>query len=164
MNAPVHPLYTNEVSPEFLCRLDDSPFTEEQLAGFDDEVMAIIRQQQVYAETHPPRAIFRVATEGSQTRDGGVIQQAAAPLTFTLDSGQKVTAAQKGDYVVYADGGTAQIVTGAGKGNSHLALVGSRLCNGDEIINTAQGGYLYVAREGVPMAKDFLPPIEGVEN
>jgi hypothetical protein len=93
-----------------------------------------------------------------------VIQQAAAPLTFTLDSGQKVTAAQKGDYVVYADGRTAQIVTGAGQGNSHLALVGSRLCNGDEIINTAQGGYLYVAREGVPMAKDFLPPIEGVEN
>jgi hypothetical protein len=164
MNAPVHPLYTNEVSPEFLCRLDDSSFTEEQLAGFDDEVMAIIRQQQVYAEAHPPRAIFRVATEGSQTRDGGVIQQAAAPLTFTLDSGQKVTAAQKGDYVVYADGRTAQIVTGAGQGNSHLALVGSRLCNGDEIINTAQGGYLYVAREGVPMAKDFLPPIEGVEN
>ena len=164
MNAPLHPVYTNEVSPEFLYRLDDSPFTEEQLAGFDDEVMAIIHQQQVYAEEHPPRAIYRVATEGSQTRDGGVIQQAAAPLAFTLDSGQKVHAAQKGDYVVYADGAKAQIVTGAGQENSHLALVGSRLCNGDEIINTMQGGFLFVTREGVSMVEDFLPSIEGVET
>ncbi len=164
MNAPLHPLYTNEVSPELLRRLDVSPFTEEQLAGFDDEVMAIIRQQRAYAEEHSPRAIYRVATEGSQTRDGGVIQQAAAPLVFTLDNGQKVTAAQKGDYVVYADGGTAQIVTGAGQGNNDLALVGSRLCNGDEIINTLQGGYLFVAREGVSMAEDFLPSIEGAET
>ncbi|WP_223461542.1 MULTISPECIES: hypothetical protein [unclassified Pseudomonas] len=164
MNAPLQPLYTNEVSPEFLCLLDDSPFTEEQLARFDDEDMTIIHQQQAYAEAHPPCAIYRVATQGSQTRDGGVIQQAVAPLTFTLDNGQKVTAAQKGDYVVYADGGTAQIVTGAGQGNNDLALVGSRLCNGDEIINTLQGGYLFVVREGVSMAEDFLPSIEGAET
>ena len=164
MNAPLHTLYTNEVSPEFLYSLDDSPFTEEQLGGFGDEVMAIIHQQQVYAEEHPPRAIYRVATEGSQTRDGGVIQQAGAPLAFTLDSGQKVNAAQKGDYVVYADGAKAQIVTGAGQENSHLALVGSRLCNGDEIINTLQDGFSFVMREGVSMAEDFLPSIEGVET
>jgi hypothetical protein len=164
MNAPLQPTYTNEVSPEFLCRLDDSPFTEEQLAGFNNEVMAIIHQQQVYAEEHPPCAIYRVATEGSQTRDGGVIQQAAAPLVFTLDNGKKVTAAQKGDYVVYADGGTAQIITGAGEGDNDLALVGSRLCNGDEIINTLQGSYLLVARVGVAMAEDFLPSIVGAET
>lgn len=157
MYAPFQPSYTNDVSSEFLSRLDNSPFTEEQLAGFDDKVMAIIHQQQAYAEEHPPCAIYRVATEGSQTRDGGVIQRAAAPLVFTLESGQKVTAAQKGDYVVYADGTTAQIVTGAGQGNSDLALVGSRLCNGDEIINTPQGAYLFIAREGVSIAEDFLP-------
>ncbi|WP_223593721.1 hypothetical protein [Pseudomonas sp. A-R-19] len=45
-----------------------------------------------------------------------------------------------------------------------LALVGSRLCNGDEIINTLQGSYLLVAREGVSMAEDFLPSIEGAET
>ena len=157
MNAPFQPSYTNDVSPEFLSRLNNSPFTEEQLAGFDDEVMAIIHQQLAYAEEHPPCAIYRVATEGSQTRDGGVIQRATAPLVFTLDSGQKVPAAQKSDCVVYADGSTAQIVTGAGQGNSDLALVGSRLCNGDEIINTLQGGYLFIAREGVTIAEDFLP-------
>ncbi|KJZ46129.1 MULTISPECIES: hypothetical protein [Pseudomonas] len=164
MNAPLHPLYTNEVSPEFLRSLDNSPFTEEQLAQFAEEARAIIDQQRAYVETHPPRAIYRVASEGSQTRDGGVIQQATSPLEFILDSGQKVRGAQKGDFVVYADGRTAQIVTTAGEENSHLALVGSRLCNGDEIINTSQGICMYVAREGVPMGEDFLPSIEGVEN
>lgn len=97
MNAPFQPSYTNEVLPEFLSRLNNSPFTEEQLAGFDDEVMAIIHQQLAYAEEYPPCAIYRVATEGSQTRDGGVI------------------------------------------------------------INTPQGGYLFIAREGVSIAEDFLP-------
>ncbi|MNN69693.1 hypothetical protein D3C81_1855040 [compost metagenome] len=81
-----------------------------------------------------------------------------------MDNGQKVRGAQKGDSVVYADGSTAQIVTTAGEENSHLALVGSRLCNGDEIINTSQGICMYVVREGVPMGEDFLPSIEGVEN
>lgn len=104
----------------------------------------------------PPKAV--------KTRDGGVIHQATAPIAFTLDSGRKVYAAQKGDYVVYDDGRKAQIVTGAGQGNSHLALVGSRLCNGDEIINTLQGGFLLFAREGVPMAQDFLPSIKEEEH
>lgn len=115
-------------------------------------------------EAHPARAIYRFATEGSQTRDGGVVQQATSPLEFTLESGRKVRAAQKGDYVLYADRRTAQIVTGAGQENSDVALVGSRLCNGDEIINTLQGGCLLVGREGVPMAEDFLPSIKEEEH
>ncbi|WP_277537756.1 hypothetical protein [Pseudomonas baetica] len=61
-------------------------------------------------------------------------------------------------------GRRAQIVTGAGQENSHVALVGSRLCNGDEIINTLQGGFLIVGREGVPMVEDFLPSIKEEEH
>ncbi|MCW1244507.1 hypothetical protein OC610_08825, partial [Pseudomonas sp. SAICEU22] len=53
----------------------------------------------------------------------------------------------------------AQIVTTAGEANSHIALVGSRLGNGDEIINTPQEGFLLFTREGVPMAEDFLPAL-----
>ena len=161
MNAPLHPLYTNEVSPEFLRSLNDSPFTAQQLAQFNEQTQAIIRQRQADVNAHPPVAIYRCATEGSQTRNGGVIQQATAPVKFTLDNGQQVRAAQKGDCAIYADGSTAQIVTASGQGNSHLALVGSRLSNGDEIINTPQGHSLFVARKGVPMAEDFLPSIEG---
>lgn len=164
MNASLHPFfYTNEVSPELLRSLDNVPFSEEQIAQFREEAWAIIHEQQAYFRNHPPRAIYRFATEGSQTRDGGVIQQGTAPLEITLDCGRTVRAAQKGDLVTYADGSTAQIVTTAGEGNSYLALVGSRLSNGDEIINTPQGIGLFVVREGESMAEDFLPSIEGEE-
>ncbi|CAI8715976.1 hypothetical protein SOP85_20000 [Pseudomonas sp. YuFO20] len=164
MNAPLHTLYTNEVSPEFLRSLDAPHLSEQRLAQYCDEALAVVRQGQAYMEAHPAHAIYRIATEGSQTRDGGVIKQGAAPLEFTLESGQKVRAARKGDYVVYADGSTAQIVTGAGQEHSDMALVGSHLCNGDEIINTLQSGFLLVGREGVAMADDFLPSIQEVEH
>lgn len=39
MNTPSPQLYTNEVAPEFLRTLDDSPFTEQQLAEFSEEVI-----------------------------------------------------------------------------------------------------------------------------
>lgn len=78
-----------------------------------------------------------------------------------MDNGQKVRVARKGDDVMYADGSTAQIMTGAGQDYDHLALVGSYLTNGDQIINTPQGSALYVVREGVTMAEDFLPSITG---
>lgn len=161
MNAASPLLYTNEVSPEFFRALEKSPFTEQQLAGFNGKALAILNQNQAYAKAHPPMAIYRVATEGSQTRNGGVIQQATAPMESTLDNGQRVRAAQKGDYVLYADGSTAQIKTASGEGNSHIALVGSTLGNGDEIINTPQVSLLFIAREGVLLADDFLPSIEG---
>jgi hypothetical protein len=164
MNAPPHPSYTNEVSAEFLRSLDAPQFTEERLAHFCDEALAVVHQGQAYVEAHPARAVYRLATEGSQTHDGGVVQQATSPLEFTLESGRRVRAAQKGDYVLHADGRTAQIVTGAGQENSDVALVGSRLCNGDEVINTLQDGCLLVGREGVPMAEDFLPSIKEEEH
>lgn len=55
-----------------------------------------------------------------------------------LEGGQRVNIALVGDEVVYSDGTTARIVTGSGaryrKGEQSIALVGSRLNNGDVII------------------------------
>lgn len=161
MTAPLHLAYTNEASPDYLRTLDRSPFTEQQLAGFSEEAIERVRQQQAYYKAHPPIAVYRIATEGSQTRNGGVIQQATAAPVITLTNGQQARVAQVGDCVVYPDGRTAQIVTGAGQSNGHIALVGSRLSNGDEIINTPQDLGLFVLRDGVPMAEDFLPSVEG---
>lgn len=155
------PLYTNEVTPEFLRTLDKPYFTEQQLYAFDDQALTLVSQQRAYKESHPAIAIYRVATEGSQTRNGGVIQHATGPYEFTLDNGQHVRSASKGDVVVYADGSTAHIVTTSGQSNSYVALVGGHLSNGDEIINTLQEGFLFVTREGVPMPEDFLPMNEG---
>ena len=164
MNAPLHTSYTNELTPEILSSLDVSPFTEEQIAQSSEEIRAIMLQQRAYLETHRPCAIYRLATEGSQTRDGGVIERATSPLVITLDCGREVCVAQKGDCVVYPDGSSTQIVTCAGESNSHLALVGSRLCNGDEIVNTLQGSVLIIRREGESMPDDFLPLLKGEEN
>ena len=157
MNAPFSVLFTNRASPELLRRLDAPVFTDEQIAEFDEVSLAIIQSEEDYKKAHAPIAIYRVATEGSQTRDGGVIEKATSSLEFTLESGQQVRAALEGDYVVYTDGSTAQIATGSGEKNSHLALVESLLSNGDEIINTPQDICLFLAREGVPLEEDFLP-------
>ncbi|WP_339436252.1 MULTISPECIES: hypothetical protein [unclassified Pseudomonas] len=81
-------------------------------------------------------------------------------MTFKLTNGERVRAAHKGDYVEYVDGSQAHILTGAGESNSNIALVGSLLSNGDEIINTPQGSIILIAREGVQLAEDFLPLIQ----
>ena len=152
--------YTNEISREHLRHLDDLYRVQQQWDGCDEKVLSFIRRQKAYVEAHPPIAIYRVATEGSQTRHGGTVQQATSPLEFTLDNGWKIRAAQKGDLVVYADGSTARILTTAGEANSNVALVGSRLSNGDEIVNTLQRRFMIIVREGVPMAADFLPALQ----
>ncbi|MCQ6255873.1 hypothetical protein [Pseudomonas sp. Q11] len=163
MHSSLDAPYTNEISRESLLHLDDLYLEPRQLEGYGEEVAAFVNRQKAFVEAHPPIAIYRVATEGSQTRNGGTIQQVSSSLTFTLDNGWKVRAAQKGDQVVYADGSTARIVTAAGETNSNIALVGSRLSNGDEIINTLQRRFMIIVREGVPMAEDFLPALRLAE-
>lgn len=153
-------LYDNQISPEELERLDLSPFSEQQIADFSEDARAIIHQTQDYVRTHPPIAIYRFATEGSLTLRGGVVQNCTGPLTFELANGKRLRSAHEGDEVVYPDGRTARIITGAGKKFEHVALVGSRLCNGDEISATLQNGGVLVVRHGVPMPEDFLPPVE----
>lgn len=153
--------YTNEASSEFLSTLDKSPFTDRQLAEFSEEAVALIRQQQVHRKAHPAVAIFRLATDGSETRDGGVIQQGTTSLEITLENGQCVRVARVGDCAKYPDGSTAQIMTGAGQDNDHLALVGSLLSNGDQIINTPQAIGMFVLHDGISMKDDFLPAVEG---
>lgn len=75
MNAPFQFLCGNAVSPEYLRSLDTPHFTEQHIARFDEETQATVREQQAYLDAHPAIAIFRFATEGSHTRNGGVIQQ-----------------------------------------------------------------------------------------
>lgn len=163
MHSSLDAPYTNEISHEALRHLDDLYLEPRLLEGYGEDVAAFVSRQKAFVEAHPPIAIYRVATEGSQTRDGGTILQVSSSLTFTLDNGWKVRAAQKGDEVVYADGSTARIITGAGKNNSDIALVGSRLSNGDEIINTLQRRFMIIVREGGPMAEDFLPGLRLAE-
>ncbi|MBS1205257.1 MAG: hypothetical protein H6R25_2156 [Proteobacteria bacterium] len=86
---------------------------------------------------------------------------ARPPFSAEKKAGISGGARQTGDEVVYPDGTTARIVTGSGsdfqKGGKSIALVGSRLSNGDVIISTPQAGCTLNELKGLPMDADFLP-------
>lgn len=123
MSAASSCLYTNEVSSGFLRDPENLRLTKRKPGTCNEGVSTIVKQQQKHIKTHPPIAIYRIAAQGSQTRNGGVIQQTVSTMEFKLPNGEQVRAAQKGDYAVYPDGTTAQIVTAAGEGFNHVALL-----------------------------------------
>jgi uncharacterized Zn-binding protein involved in type VI secretion len=101
------------------------------------------------------------ATEGSTTERGGRIVHAS--------SGAKIadlTIARVGDKVVYDDGSEAYIIDGAGFAavclDKPLALVGSRLSNGDRIVKSMHNGAGVNERAGKPIEglfdPDYVPP------
>lgn len=145
------PMYTNAVTPELLQTIDKVFFAPLPPGPVCDEALAVMERNRAFAQAHPPVGIHRVATEGSQTRNGGVLNTATTLAEITLPDGRYVQAAQPGDEVVYPDGSTAQIVADESRQNNSWAVVGSRLSNGDEIINTPQSVVFIVQRSGVPL-------------
>lgn len=156
--------YNNELTPEVLATMDQSPFTAEQLAGMNDETRALISDQQEYCGQHPVNALCRITVDGGLTREGGTVRATYNGNEVELSDGRKVNVALVGDDVVYPDGRTAKIVTGAGKmsevNGRGVALVNSHLNNGDEIVSTLFNGPMLVGREGEKMPEDFLPSCE----
>ncbi len=121
----------------------------------------IVEAQEAFMREHPVVAIYRIAVDGALTRRGGVVRAAWNGSEIELEGGQKVNIALVGDEVVYPDGTTVRIVTGSGskfkKGEQSIALVGSRLSNGDVIISTPQAGSMLNELKGLPVDADFLP-------
>lgn len=81
-----------------------------------------------------------MAAEGSLTARGGVVKVTDNSRLMDFGNGETARIAVEGDCVTYPDGRSARIVSGAGSKATHkdrgLALVGSLLDNGDEIIST----------------------------
>lgn len=156
--------YTNELTPEILAGFDESPFTDQQLAEMSDDARAVVEEQRLFHRQHPITGIYRIAVAGSLTRRGGVADE----FNPDPEKGYKIlrfdgvwaSVLTEGCTVTYPDGSQARIVTSAGKqyttGDSCVALVGSLLDNGDEIISTPQSSGMLVRREGVPLNEDFL--------
>ena len=156
--------YNNELTTELLATLNQSSFTTQELAGMDDEVRAQVAEQELSRRQHPIIAIYRPAVAGCLTRNGGTGDE------FNLYSGEGRKIRRKngvwasvlteGCMVSYPDGSRARIVSSAGSRNRYnvrgVALVGSILDNGDEIISTPQGSSIMIVREGVPQSDDFL--------
>ncbi|HHA1916335.1 TPA: hypothetical protein ACOEDZ_002933 [Enterobacter asburiae] len=153
--------YTNELTPEILASFDKPAFSNEQLSGMTEEWQELLAKQQADLKQHPVIEFYRIAVEGSLTRDGGILKTATATTEVEISNGQKLRVAQTLDTVVYPDGTEAAIISGAGDAGHNgsgqsVALVGSRLSNGDEIISTPQGTTILVLRLGIPAAKGFL--------
>lgn len=156
--------YTNVLTPELKTSLDCPSFSPEQKLAMTDEARQHVEAQEIFLREHPVIAVNRIATEGSLSRQGGVIKQGNSGQSIQLNNGHKAQSARTGDSVVYEDGSTAIIVSGAGNAmhDNHghsIALVGSRLSNGDEIMSSPQATALIVQREGVPLCEDFLKEV-----
>lgn len=153
--------YTNELTPELAASLARPPFSAEKKAAMSERARQLVEEQEVFMREHPVVAIYRIAVDVVLTRRGGGGRAVWNGAEIELDGGQKVNIALVGDEVVYPDGTTARIVTGSGskfrKGEQSIALVGSRLRNGDVIISTPQAGFMLNELKGLPMDDDFLP-------
>lgn len=149
--------YTNDLTAEMLAAFDQSPFTVEQLAKMDEKAQTLIAERNAWNLAHPVTAAYLIATEGSLTRDGGTVFCEYSGQQIELEDGTLVNVALIGDEVRYPDGTTAKISTGVGN-TSHksVALVGSSLDNGDEIISSPQGNVRRVVRAGESLLVNFL--------
>jgi uncharacterized Zn-binding protein involved in type VI secretion len=106
------------------------------------------------------------ATVGSTTERGGRIAYASSGAKIA-----ELAIARVGDKVVYEDGSEAYIIDGAGFAavylDKPLALVGSRLSNGDRIVKSLHTGAGINERAGHPIVglfdPDYLPPPANTE-
>lgn len=87
-----------------------------------------------YVSSLPTAQFWRFAVRGATTRRGGVLREVTS--TFRV-SETSCNAALVGDFIQYADGRRAQIITGVGIPDTphfkSIAVVGSVLDNGDVI-------------------------------
>ncbi|AYL07064.1 PAAR domain-containing protein [Enterobacter kobei] len=147
--------YTNELTDEIIKSCAQPPFTPEEIATFDESTQQEVLNLITRLATCPVKLIFRIATVGSLSRNGGIIQKVSGNSTA---GGLQV--ARVGDKVVYADGSEATIISGAGMARvmqgASAALVGSMLDNGDEIISTPQSISKLAFREGDTLPEGFL--------
>ena len=135
------------ISPVFLSELPS-----EQLKKLSEEdIEKIQKAERLYWESKPYTK-FYVAVNGAKTKKGGLI--CATGLNFQLHG---IAIALVGDEAIYHDGTTAKIISGSGdaltiKGSS-VALVGSRLDNGDEVIDSPDMSLIF------RLYHDMLPPM-----
>ncbi|TDN62567.1 PAAR domain-containing protein [Paraburkholderia sp. BL10I2N1] len=99
---------------------------------------------------------YLFVTIGSRTRRGGRVTRVT---TQVETNGQGL--ARVGDVVTYDDGSAATIIDGAGCAalceDKPLALVGSRLSNGDTITETMQDEWGITVRHGEQIPGLFDP-------
>jgi len=156
--------YTNEITSTLIAT-HKNPFPAERWANADAEDRQFLESHIEEMKERSLVEIWRFATTGALTRDGGRVEQGSANDAFTLADGSKVSRAMVGDYVIYPDGTRARITSGSGTvatdGNGlSYALVGSQLDNKDVIVSTPQDFALLCQLDNSPaMPANFLTPV-----
>ncbi|MGE8644441.1 PAAR domain-containing protein [Acinetobacter vivianii] len=114
-----------------------------------EEIQERIAAEQEFMNKQKHKKFF-AATHGSKTKNGGLVR---ATINQNIKA-QGHLLAVVGDEAIYEDGTTSKIISGAGEAGSieghDIALVGSCLENGDEIIESLQSVFeyrLYADRE-----------------
>jgi uncharacterized Zn-binding protein involved in type VI secretion len=125
--------------------------------GLPPEVAALVAEQE-RIKTLPIIASYAVATLGSRTKQGGTVHTASTAMFC----GGDLRLARVGDEVRYPDGTIAHITSGAGLAaifdSKPLAIVGSHISNGDEIVESLNDDFQITIREGMPAAPGLLDP------
>ncbi|HEM7137956.1 TPA: PAAR domain-containing protein [Acinetobacter baumannii] len=89
----------------------------------DDEVARLLEAENLYFK-QKTRTVYYLAVNGSKTRDGGLVR--ASNNNYQIEG---ISIACVGDEVLYADGTTSKIISGAGEAcviaGKPAALVGS---------------------------------------
>lgn len=137
-------------SPIFL---KDLPI--EQLVKLSENgIQQISNAEQLYWN-NKPHTIYHVAVHGSKSKNGGLVN---ASSNISKIGGLSI--ARIGDEVIYADGTISKIISGAGPAcvveGLPVALVGSCLENGDEIIDSPNTSVAIRIYKDQPKPKNFL--------
>ena len=130
------------------------PMSEEEAQRYLAESAEALARKPIKS-THP------LATIGSKTQRGGEVATATTGLEIIVE-GNPLRVARVGDTVRYADGSESVITSGAGIAMCHrdqpVAVVGSHLANGDQIVESLQSRHKVVQYVDEPAIEGLLQP------
>jgi uncharacterized Zn-binding protein involved in type VI secretion len=145
-------------SPTFLYELPIEQL--EQMS--QEDIEQTIKAEQLYFQ-HRPKTIYYLAVNGSKTKNDGLVK--ASVIQHTIGG---LAIARVGDEVIYADGATSKIISGAGTAcivdGLSVALIGSRLENGDEIVDSPNNAVAINIFKGDKAPQDFLVLEQDAKN
>jgi uncharacterized Zn-binding protein involved in type VI secretion len=137
-------------SPTFLYELPIEQL--EQMS--QEDIDQTIKAEQLYFQ-HRPKTSYYLAVNGAKTKNNGLVK--ASTTQHTIGG---LAIARVGDDVIYVDGTTSKIISGAGTAcivdGLSVALVGSHLENGDEIIDSPNNSVAINIFKGDKAPQGFL--------
>lgn len=120
----------------------------------EEDIEQMMKAEQLYYN-HKPHTIYHLAVNGAKTKNGGLVKASSDVWKI-----KGLSIGRVGDDVIYADGTTSKIISGAGEvcivEGASVALVGSRLENGDEIIESPNTAVTIRIFKDQPIPKNFL--------